>query len=232
VIAVRSEDCRRLRVWFAKSGRAAYISHLDLNRCMTRAVRRARLPLWYTEGFNPHPYITFALPLPLGQEGEAEPMDIRVEGDMEPEEIKNRLAAVMPEGLSVTGVDTPRLEPKEIGCAEYEIVLDFANEAEARLFAEKAAELINNEELTAGKPGKQGGKKVMKQVALSAYIREHSLACEQNRVCLKTTLAAGNTTNLNPDLLLDSLRHATGLEEANKRIVRKRLLTADFQAFR
>ena len=59
---------RCVRIWFKKMGMSRYVSHLDLMRAMTRAIRRANLPLWYTEGFNPHPYMTFALPLSLGME--------------------------------------------------------------------------------------------------------------------------------------------------------------------
>ena len=57
-----------VRLVFSKTGRARYISHLDLNRTMARVLRRAGIPLWYTEGFNKHPYITFAAPLSLGCE--------------------------------------------------------------------------------------------------------------------------------------------------------------------
>ena len=64
-----------VRTVFEKKGRAKYISHLDLNRFMMRAFRRSGLPIWYTEGFNPHPYATFALALSLGFESEYEIMD-------------------------------------------------------------------------------------------------------------------------------------------------------------
>ena len=67
-----------LRVFYEKTGRAKYISHLDINRCMQRALRRAEIPVWYTEGFNPHPYTTFALPLSLGYESLCETMDLRI----------------------------------------------------------------------------------------------------------------------------------------------------------
>lgn len=88
---------KSVRIWFEKRGLAIYTSHLDMNRCLTRAVRRANIPLWYTEGFNPHPYITFLLPLPLGQEGRREPLDIRIEDDEMPfAEIVDRLNALCP----------------------------------------------------------------------------------------------------------------------------------------
>ena len=64
---------QNIRIFFEKRGRVKYISHLDLMRAMSRAVRRAALPIWYTEGFNPKPYLSFPLPLPLGQEACARP---------------------------------------------------------------------------------------------------------------------------------------------------------------
>lgn len=94
------KDFKTIRLVFSKTGRAVYISHLDLNRAMIRAVRRAALPIWYTEGFNRHPYVTFAAPLSLGYEGLHETMDLRLEEDMPMEELTSRLNAVLPEGLA------------------------------------------------------------------------------------------------------------------------------------
>ena len=69
---------KEIRIRFKKTGRAKFISHLDLTRTMIRAVRRAGIPVWYTEGFNRHPYVTFAAPLSLGFEGLNECMDTRL----------------------------------------------------------------------------------------------------------------------------------------------------------
>lgn len=69
------KEFRTIRLVFSKTGRARYMSHLDLNRAMIRALRRAKLPVWYTEGFNRHPYVTFAAPLSLGYEGLHETME-------------------------------------------------------------------------------------------------------------------------------------------------------------
>ena len=57
---------------FSKTDEAAYISHLDLMHCMQRVIARAQLPVWYTEGFNQHIYISVALPLSTGYSGECE----------------------------------------------------------------------------------------------------------------------------------------------------------------
>ena len=117
---------RSIRVTLAKKGRAKYLSHLDMQRCMMRAVRRAGIELWYTEGFNPHPYVTFALPLPLGVESEGEPVEIRLEGDATNEDVFRALSAVMPEGIEVVSVQDSTAKPNEIAFAQYQIVLQNA----------------------------------------------------------------------------------------------------------
>lgn len=71
---------QRFRVWFAKGDRVRFISHLDVLRYWERAIRRAGLPLAYSQGFTPHPKIAFAGPLPLGFTSEAEVMDVTLDG--------------------------------------------------------------------------------------------------------------------------------------------------------
>ena len=70
-----------IRVYFTKTGEASYISLLDLQRVMQRALKRSGLPVWYTLGFNPHIYMTFAAPLSLGQESLCETVDFKTEAE-------------------------------------------------------------------------------------------------------------------------------------------------------
>ena len=112
---------REVRIRFRKTGRARYISHLDLTRAMTRAVRRAGLPIWYTEGFNKHPYLTFAAPLSLGFEGLAESMDLRLLEDVPEDEIVRRLNAVLPEGLVAVSAAEPVHKAGELETARYRL---------------------------------------------------------------------------------------------------------------
>ncbi len=223
---------RSVRLNFSKTGRAIYISHLDVNRMMTRAVRRAGLPMWYTEGFNPHPYIAFALPLSLGQSSDCEYMDIRIEGDMTDEEIKNRLNATLPEGVSILSVGAPVHDAKDIAAAQYFVKIVFATQAEAELFAEKADELTNNPELIAEKPGKKGHRKIMKQVNLIDFIFDKKITCSGNIVNLQCSLAAGNTNNLNPTLLVETIENCVELHHKQLYIVRKKLITKNNENFR
>jgi len=222
---------RTVRVWIKKEGRAKYISHLDMNRCFTRAVRRAGLPVWYTEGFNPHPYLNFLTPLPLGQESAAEPLDMKLDGEMDNAEVAARLQALLPEGIEVTAVTDPVRDALEIAAAEYEARLVFGGEDMAAGFAQKSGELIKGGLLTAEKTGKQGRHKVQKQI----NVCEHILRWEINvlgAVCvMKVTLPCGNKSNLNPALLLSVLRRETGLGEELCSVRRVQLLCGDFSEF-
>ncbi|MDA8336819.1 MAG: TIGR03936 family radical SAM-associated protein [Peptococcaceae bacterium] len=87
------------RICFQKTGPAAYLSHLDLLRVMERAARRAGLPLAYSGGFNPHPRMAFAAPLPVGISGEQELADIELTGEVDPVTITTTFNRCLPEGL-------------------------------------------------------------------------------------------------------------------------------------
>jgi len=209
---------QNIRIWFSKRGRAIYISHLDLMRAMSRAVRRAALPVWYTEGFNPHPYLSFALPLPLGQEGVREALDLRLEQDMPLEEIARRFDGVLPEGIEVLGAAQPWCGPGEIGAAAYEIALPCGNPGE---WCARAEMLLAGGSLTAKKMGKQGHRKVEKEIALAPLIFSHTLRAGEGEARLACTLAAGSEANLNPALLCEALGGET------PRIARVKLLRRD-----
>ena len=85
-----------------ETGRAAYLSHLDMQRTLQRALRRADMPLLYSQGFNPHPLMAFAGALSTGFESQREWFDVRLEGDIAPGDFEARLNAVLPEGMAVS----------------------------------------------------------------------------------------------------------------------------------
>lgn len=223
---------RAVRLNFSKTGRAIYISHLDINRMMTRAVKRSKLPMWYTEGFNPHPYLTFALPLSLGQSSDCEYMDIRIEGDITNDEIKDRLNAVLPEGVKILSVAEPIHDAKEIEKALYFVKLIFSDSKTATSFAEKAKALVESDELLAEKRGKKGHKKIMKQINLIDFIYDVKFTTSNNIVNIQCVLAAGNTNNLNPALLVETLEKDVDIEHEMQYIVRRRLITENNEIFK
>ena len=217
---------RCVRVLLAKKGRAKYTSHLDMQRCMMRAVRRANIDLWYTEGFNPHPYVTFALPLPLGVESEGEPVDIRLEGDMTNDEVRDRLNATMPEGISVVSVDDAVNKPGDIAFAEYKIELYGAEG-----LADKIKSALASGNLPAEKMGKAGRKKVTKQINVAEMMGDYTVEDSGEDVVINIILAAGSQRNASPFILLDALSAATGERLEYRKITRKAILLANLKKF-
>ncbi|MCL1881035.1 MAG: TIGR03936 family radical SAM-associated protein [Oscillospiraceae bacterium] len=119
-----------IRVFFEKRGNAKYISHLDLYRAFQRAIKRSGLPVWHTEGFNPHIYTTFALPLALGVEGVNESVDLRLLEEVSLTIVKEKLNAVIPHGLNILRVAEPVKKANDIKKANYR--LDFRNDGELK----------------------------------------------------------------------------------------------------
>ena len=89
---------------FAKKGLMKYISHLDLMRLFTRAMRRADLPLKMTEGFNPHPKFSIQRALKLGLESESEEASVLLTEPIGPAEFMERLQKQLPEGIEIKSV--------------------------------------------------------------------------------------------------------------------------------
>ena len=96
---------QRFRVWFRKGERVRYISHLDVLRFWERAIRRAELPLSYSQGFTPHPKIAFAGPLPLGFVGEAELMDVTLDERVSVAEFRRKVDGETSGDLAVVRIE-------------------------------------------------------------------------------------------------------------------------------
>ncbi len=221
-----------IRIWFKKTGRAKYISHLDLMRAITKAIKRSGIKVWYTEGFNPHAYIVFPMPLSLGIESESECFDIRIEGDMTPWEIKERLYDQMPEGLTLISVEEPFYDAKEIRYARYNVNLDFENEKDAEEFSLLSEKLVKEGNLKCEKKGKQGRHKVMKEVSLTEHIFNFSAEAKEKTVEIKVDLSSGNTANIAPTLLVGAIEKLSDNKPTYKSFVKKCLLTQNFEIFR
>ena len=219
---------RCVRIWFKKMGMSRYVSHLDLMRAMSRTLRRAKVPLWYTEGYNPHPYMTFALPLSLGMESLCESMDIRIEGESTNEDIFEMLKGSMPPGIDIISVDEPQYDPKHISFGEFDILFDCEKKADnLKVLIE---DMLSKDELIVQKLGKKGRNKVLKDINLIEFIKSYSVSVFGERVKVTITLPAGSTTNVNPSLLADEIQKRSG--DVSYTIIRKKLMTEDMTTFR
>ena len=211
---------KNVRIVFSKTGRAKYVSHLDLMRTMTRAVRRAQIPLWYTEGFNRHPYLTFAAPLSLGYEGLRETMDIRLEEDMPFSELVSRLNQVLPEGMTIVEAAEAVDKAKELASAEYAITIHVPAES---VLSTLALSEINVEKRTK--------KKTMKTIDVKPYFANAKIEEAGENICkMQVSLPCGSTENINPSLFITALTSVLGAD-VQAEYLRLRLNKADGTEF-
>ena len=112
-----------LRVKFKKVGSLQYISHLDLVRTMHKIIVRAKLPVWYTAGYNPKPKMIFAAPLSIGTESVCEFMDIRLIDDISPELAKARLNENMTDEMQVLDAYYTERKLTELRWLEYDFTI-------------------------------------------------------------------------------------------------------------
>ena len=214
----------RVRAVFEKKDRAKYISHLDLNRCMLRTFRRSRLPVWYTEGFNPHPYYSFALALSLGFESNCEILDFNLNEDIPFDEVRDRLNAVMPYGMRIVSVSEQKKKITEIAKAEYSfsLVSDDVDE----LFS-KVNELINQQEILTEKKTKKG----IRTVDIKPDMEILSIEKSENSVDVVMRLPAGTQTNYNTALFFDALKNFTDMPFEPSKICRTGILCENNEIF-
>ncbi len=199
------------RAFFSKMGRAKYISHLDLSSVIIRAMKRTKLPIWQTEGYNPRTYVTFMLPLSLGQEGEHEAMDFRMLEDVPAGEIRDRLNAALPADIRVTEVTVPKDKNTDITAARYRI--------ESSADPEKLRALCEKEQINIEKRTKKGSaivdlKQLMTDVELDGNV-------------LRVTFPAGTTFNINPSLLFEAYAAEYGEKVKRLRIVRTNIYSGN-----
>lgn len=114
-----------MRVAFAKEDRAKFIGHLDLTKVFERSMRRAEIPMAFSEGFNPHPKMSFGSALALGATSLREYVDIELAQELSPAEFMQRLQAQLPTGLRLLDVrEIPaQLKPlmAVLNCASYKV---------------------------------------------------------------------------------------------------------------
>lgn len=214
----------KIRAVFSKTGRAKYISHLDLNRCMQRAFKRSGLPVWYTEGFNPHIYITFALPLSLGYESGCEIMDFSLTEEVPEEKILSALNAAVPDGLSILKVYTPETKHTDIAFAEYEIVFSGEPESVAKSFHH----FMESDRISVMKKTKRGG---VKEIDLKPDTEVLSLGIKNGSFTAVLRLPAGNEKNINPSLLTDAFIGQTNVGAEVESVRRTGILSSSGEDF-
>lgn len=190
----------KIRLRFKKTGRAIYISHLDLMHTMQRGFSRAGYELKYSEGFNPHPIISIILPLSVGCSSVCELMDFRLKQECRLDRLPVELTAVMPEGIEAIEAYEPLRKAAELKWLAIEGIFEYDN----RSAADMALELIKffaQDEIIVPKKTKRG----MGEFDVKSAIKEIAFNADGNNVKVNAVISAQEPT-LNPELLTEALR--------------------------
>lgn len=188
----------KARMRFAKEGRAKYISHLDLMHTMQRAMARCQMPLWFTEGFNQHAYVSVALPLSTGYSGEYEFLDFNLLSENVPINAVEALNAVFPEGLraiEIYPLADGGMPLRDIAWSKYRITWSFADGVPAD-FAENVNKLFAQPTVEIVKRSKRGEKTVNMREMMNGF----ALTEQDGQVIAEVVTAAGNN-NMSPEYL-------------------------------
>lgn len=224
-----------LRVKFKKIGSLQYISHLDLVRTMQKIVTRAGLPLWYTEGFNPIPKMTFAAPLSIGTESLTEFVDIKLVDDMPPDEIIRRLNLNMTDEMQV--IDAYYTDDKltELKWLTYRITIVSSGDL-AELLSRCRGVLCRESIMVEKKAPKPG--ETPKMLDIKPLIHSASVELsERGEIVVDAILSADSSSFLNPEYVVKALRayagvHSSGdLLRERHSILRISALKADMTPF-
>ncbi len=198
-----------VRLKFRKVGSLQYISHLDLQRTFMRVIVRACIPAWYTKGFNPHAKLVFSTPLSVGSESEYEFLDIRIDKDMPPKEIMDRLNAELTDELRIVDAYIPETDFSEIAWCDYEIRVHDTSVTD---------EIVDdiNERFTANpivlpKKTKSG----IKDIDIIPMIKSIEASKDQDDLFIKATLKANVGDFLNPEMLVIALKNKYGILESD-----------------
>ena len=192
-----------IRTKFNKEGDMIYISHLDLQQLLQRAFRRAEISLVHSQGFNPHPKISYGNALALGTESQGEYVDVEIEDDLSVEEYLNRMNEQLPEGIKF-------IEAKEIDKQEPSLASVIEKTLTKEYVKSKILEFMSQSEILITKKNKKG--KIVES-DIRPMIRNFDLLdIQDNMLILEATIATGSKANLNTNIFIPKILDLLELE--------------------
>lgn len=192
-----------LRFRFKKQGSLQYISHLDLVRTMHKVIVRAKLPLWYTEGFNPKPKIIFAAPLSIGTESECEFMDIRMNEYIDPAEAMARINANMTSEMQIYEAYYPESKFTDLKWMSYRITVSSLGDPDQ--LAQRCNSLFASDTIEVPKKNSE------QTVNIRPLIKSACAKRAGKNIVIDTILSADPSAFLNPEYVIKALRDKCGM---------------------
>lgn len=203
-----------IRTKFNKEGDMIYISHLDLQQLLQRAFRRADIGLVHSQGYNPHPKISYGNALALGTESQGEYVDIEIEEDLSVEEYLDRMNKQLPEGITfIKAMEIDKQTPSLASTIEYGEYI-FTIEVEKLLTKEfvtsKILDFMSNEEIMITKKNKKG--KIVESNIRPMIKVLDILDITDDKITLEAILATGSKANLNNNVFIPKILEMLELE--------------------
>ncbi len=187
------------RITFSKTGPLVFISHLDLAHTFVRAFNRAGLPLRYSEGFNPHPKLVFALPLSVGMAGENEMCDVGLKIDMDKDEFEKRIRNVMPDHIIVKSVTEATGKFKNVKSAEYLYTLP-----DTMGICDDIRQFLSKDDITVTKKTKSGEKDINIRPQIFSFLVAEMSGNTELVLCVD----ASSEGYLNPEYVIKAMADA------------------------
>ena len=216
------------RLIFEKKGRAVWISHLDLMRLFQRAFKRADLPLKHTQGFNPRPSVSIALPLSVGVESRCELLEFEIDGEMPPlAEMRRRLNDSLVEGVRVLQIYEGGRKLRDLALLDCAVIMEYDAGASQEL-ADAVKALFQRDSLTVTKKTKNGPV----DQDLIPMIQRLDVAAEEHAIRLNCLICCQNPT-LNPAQLVAAVeKYLPDLRPDHARYCRNEIYTLSEKVFR
>ncbi|MCW2828667.1 MAG: hypothetical protein JWQ67_2283 [Marmoricola sp.] len=200
---------QRLRLHYAKRGRLRFTSHRDFSRAFERAVFRARIPMAYSSGFNPHPRISYMGAAPMGSASEAEYVEIALSEVVDPARAHADIDEALPDGLDVLEVVVSAGDSlaDRLEASWWRITLVHSPLEEARLAVET---LLATEEVIVERMTKKGLRSFDARAAIVSAALADPASGESSCAILDVVLRHGSPS-VRPDDVLAALHETSGL---------------------
>lgn len=223
---------KALRFRFSRGQELKYIAHLDILRVFERAIKRAKIPVAYTQGFNPRQKLVFGLPMSIGLTSESEFADIELSEDMEPEEFITQINKGLPEGLKVEEAVSQNTKDNimnQITAARYEIVFEIKEPHSRFEIDTMIYDLLSGEEISVIKKSKKGPRPVNIRPLIYSMSAEK---VDTGKFKMKAFLSAGAENNLRADLLMQAFSQETKLDIETVSMHRKALYASTYNEWK
>ncbi len=199
------------RTKFNKLGDMIYISHLDLQQLLQRAFRRAQIRLVHSQGFNPHPKISYGNALALGTESLGEYFDVELEDDLTTKDYLDRMNKTLPEGIKfLEAIEIDKQTPSLSSIIEYgEYSFKIEENLDKDFVEKKLNEFLSKDKIIITKKNKKG--KMVENDIKPLIKTLRIVECSEDYITIEAIINTGSKSNLNTNILVPKLLEALNL---------------------